>query len=223
MKDYKLRLSKTWMDCSGIIHKIAEQCDQLVVYEHSADCTRPHIHAYIGGLRRSYDTILGWMKTACPLKSDRTLGSTYGKPPQPVDISFISYMSKGRYDPCFVQGVTEDIIAHYKSLGYYKEDTNDMIDVELVNGRMVKQVSPAKKLQIQLLEEMRSELGEVDYNSLSDESIYKAIRKVCMHNKYFLPRGLYKLMEFRDNLLLYGNSQHALNEFAIAIARRQRM
>lgn len=222
-KNYKLRITLPWMDASGVLLRIAEQSDAMVVYEHSENCSRVHVHAYVEGLKRGYDTVVNWMKAICPVREDRTLGTTYGKDKKPVDLGFISYMSKGRYDPVYVKGITEQVLAERKALGYYKEEGKDIVDIELQNGKLVKKVSPSKKLQIELLEEMRAEIGDVDYDSLTDEYIYKVIRKICMANHYYLPRGLYKLMEFRDNLLMYGNASAASSEFAIAIARRQRI
>lgn len=222
-KDYKLRLSLPWVDASGVVLRIAEQSESIIVYEHSEGCERPHIHALILGLKRGYDTVVGWMKSICPSRSDRSLGTSYGKEKKPLDLGFISYMSKGKYDPVYVKGITDDDIAERKGQGYYKEGSKDIVQIELENGKLVKKVSPSKKLQIDMLEEMRAEIGDVDYDSLTDERIYKVIRKVCMANHYYLPRGLYKLMEFRDNLLMYGNASSAVNEFSIAIARRQRI
>jgi len=223
MTSYKLRLTLPWLDASGVILRIAEQCESIIVYEHSEGCERPHIHALIQDLKRSYDTVSGWMKSVCPARSDRSLGTSYGKEKKPIDLGFISYMSKGKYDPVFVKGISEQEIVERKAQGYYQPITNDFIDVALENGKLVKKVSPSKKLQIDMLEEMRAEIGDVDYDSLTDERIYKVIRKVCMANHYYLPRGLYKLMEFRDNLLMYGNATTAINEFAIAVARRSRI
>lgn len=222
-KDYKLRLTVPYADASGVILRIAEQCESIIVYEHSEGCERPHIHALILGLQRSYDTVVGWMKSICPARSDRSLGTSYGKEKKPLDLGFISYMSKGKYDPVYVKGISNDDIAERKGQGYYLEGSKDIVQLELENGKLVRKVSPAKKQQIELLEEMRAELGDIDYDNLynADEVIYKVIRKVCMRNHYYLPRGLYKLMEFRDNLLMYGNAASALNEFQVAIARRK--
>lgn len=223
MSNFKLRLSLPWSDASGIMLRIADQCESLIVYEHSLDCSRPHIHALVWGSTRGYDTLSTWLKKLCPARSDRSLGTTYGKDKKLIDFGFISYMSKGTYDPVYVKGITQDAIAERKANGYIQEGGKDVVDVQAEQTKLLRKMSPTKKLQIEMLEEMRAEIGDVDYDSLTDVYVYNVIRKVCMRNHYYLPRGLYKLMEFRDNLMLYGNASAASNEFAIAIARRSRI
>lgn len=223
MSNYKLRLTQSYHDCSGVIQKIASHCDSIAVYEHSENCERVHVHAIIFGLRRGYDTVVDWMKSLCPVKTDRQLCTTYGKgkDKKPVDLGFISYMSKGKYDPVYVQGISDEDIADKKALGFTQEHSSDVVDIITTQGgKLVKNVSPSKKLQIQLLEEMKAEL---DTEHPTDDMIYKVIRKVCIKNHYYLPRGIFKIMEFRDNLLFHLNSEDLHNDYKIAIARRQRI
>lgn len=223
MSNFKLRLTLPWLDASGVMLRIAEQAESLIVYEHNVDCARPHIHALIWGCTRGYDTLVNWLKKVCPAPSDRSLGTKYGKDKKLVDFAFISYMSKGQYDPVYVKNISQETIADRKAQGYKVEGGKDIVDVLPEQTKLLRKMSPTKKLQIEMLEEMRAEIGDIDYDSLTDDTIYKVIRKVCMRNHYYLPRGLYKLMEFRDNLLLYGNASSASAEFAIAIARRSRI
>lgn len=224
MSNYKLRLTASFQDCSGVIQRFAEASSAVVVYQHSENCSRVHIHALVKEFTKSYDTAVNWMKQICPDRADRQFCATYtvDKKKVPVDDSFISYMSKGSLEPVFVQGFSTEVIADYKAKGYDK-GSKDIVDVVAESGKLVKQMNPSKKLQIQLLEEMRAELGDVDIDSVSSENMLKVIRLVCMRNHYYLPKGLYKLMEFRDNLLLYGNSNVLADEFSVAIARRQRL
>lgn len=223
MSHYQLRLTASFHDCSGVIQRFAEASEAIVVYQHD-ESNRVHIHALVKGFTKSYDTASNWMKQICPVKEDRSFVTTYkkGKARYPVDDNAISYFSRGKLDPVFKSGLTDEFIAEYKTKGYDKKGLKDVVDVIAEGGKLVKQLTPSKKLQIQLLEEMRAELGDIDLD-IPAKHIFDVIRKVCMRNNYYLPKGLHKIMEFRDNLLLYGNCPDLVTEFENAIARRARI
>lgn len=218
--NYHLRITASYDDASGLVEKISKNCESLIIYEHT-DAARVHIHGYVGGLKCSYDTIVNAMKKLCPAKADRTFSMTHGRK-EPVSLSYISYMSKGKLDPKFVQGISDDVIAQYKQQGYDKKDATTLT---ASNGKLVKDMSPARKLQIQLMSEMVAELGTIDLQAMHEERrIFNAIRIVCKRNHYFLPKGMHKIIEFRDNLLLHteGGTDALYNEYDNALSRRLR-
>jgi len=57
------------------------------------------------------------------------LGTKYGKDKKLVDYGFISYMSKGQYDPVYVKNISQESIAERKAQGYKLEGGKDIVDV----------------------------------------------------------------------------------------------
>lgn len=230
-----LRLTLSFEDSTELIEKLHKHSERFIIYEHEASerVARTHIHGYVEIRKGAYDTIWNTMKKLTPNDDkgrDRTYSLTYkckesGKK-QPVNKDYISYMSQGILDPKVSKGFEEQEIQDLKAKGYGKPVVT-MLKSE--HGHLVKEKSPAKKLQIQLLEEMLAELPAptmLDYVSHADREIFDVIRKVCKRNNYFLPKGLHKVIEFRDNIRLYLDNKPDVEllkqEYDNALARRLR-
>lgn len=97
--------------------RLSENSERLIVYAHNDGCERPHIHFLIENTTISTDTIKNWikkdLKTTVFPKSDWSFKQTFGEN-SPVDYGYITYMSKGKYEPIFVKGFTESEIKEYK-------------------------------------------------------------------------------------------------------------
>lgn len=115
---FACRLTYTFNRVEKAFEEIAKNCDKVVVYAHNDDCERPHIHFLIENLKKSTDTVKNWIVKALsekPTKDMWSMKSTYGKEKLPVDYGYITYMSKGKYDPVFQNGFRESTINEYKS------------------------------------------------------------------------------------------------------------
>lgn len=97
--------------------RLSENSERLIVYAHNDGCERPHIHFLIENTTISTDTIKNWikkdLKTTVFPKSDWSFKQTFGEN-SPVDYGYITYMSKGKYEPIFVKGFTESEIKEYR-------------------------------------------------------------------------------------------------------------
>lgn len=98
------------------LDNLYEDCEKVIVYEHPPDdeVKRLHIHGLCIGYKYKDDTLRkhfkGKYEYALTFKNKKTGG--------PVDETYITYMSKGEYDPLYVKNFHDDEIQLGKSLGY---------------------------------------------------------------------------------------------------------
>lgn len=107
--DIFARITVSYDDLAGFIEKFSDDCDKLIVYEHEG--TRTHIHFYAVSCRIKTDAIKTRIKKYLHVtewnKSNWSFKSA-------DDSGCIVYMSKGRLDPRYVKGFTQDEIEGYK-------------------------------------------------------------------------------------------------------------
>lgn len=121
MSNWKLRVDGSWHDVSGVMQQISSRCLKAVYYEHPATSGKcVHVHGLIWGYTQKEDTLRNKCKSVS--KGSYEASQNQRKKGPPVDEKFISYMSKGKYDPKFVKGWNEEEIESYKSDGYDKLD-----------------------------------------------------------------------------------------------------
>lgn len=226
-----LRLHVAFEEATELIDKLHKHSERFIIYEHVASehVSRTHIHGYVEIRKGAYDTIWNTMKKLAPNDDkgrDKAYSLTYkckqtGKK-LPVNKDYISYMSQGILDPKVSKGFDEQEVQDLKAKGYSKPVVTNL---KLEGGHLVKDKSPAKKLQIQLLAEMQAELGDYDLKEYdADNRIFEVIKTVCKRNNYYLPKGLHKVIEFRDNLRFHSKDSdpYLLQEYGNALARRTR-
>lgn len=107
--DIFARVTVSYDDVSGFIEKLSEDCDKLIVYQH--DTARVHIHFYAVNCRiktdaiktriKKYLHVAEWDKNNWSFKSANDSGC-------------ITYMSKGKLDPRYIKGFTQEEIIGYK-------------------------------------------------------------------------------------------------------------
>jgi len=116
-----------------IIKKYASECTEIIIYEHVERADNLHVHMLmetaltLKTLRNYAVKLVGKNES-----NDSRLYSFIEKQSRgpdkgnPVSLKFISYMSKGKYDPIFVNSpsgkFTPAIVDQYKMSGYDKAD-----------------------------------------------------------------------------------------------------
>jgi len=119
MTNFAFRISVEYDLCSKeMLEYLEPLSDKLIVYEHEADddVARTHIHGLIMGCSRSDDTLRNNLFKKIYTKNYE-LKSTYKTKTgtNPVDDKYITYMSKGKLDPKYIKGYSQEEIAIYKS------------------------------------------------------------------------------------------------------------
>lgn len=187
--------------------------DKLIVYEHPKDeeISRTHCHILVYGLNVKSDNLKYHLKKIDPTLNGRIDWSFSDKE---VDDKFITYMSKGKYDPVLVFGYTKPEVDEYTT----KWVNPCKMSVEngmLVIDKPVKEVK--KKTKRDLIELMKSRYLE----TMDTEEICKVIRKVLVDNNEVL--GMYKVMDYYDALLMYADKHRFIDMVVNKINSRVRV
>lgn len=107
--DIFVRITVSYDAAKGFIEKLAEDCDKLIAYEH--DARRTHIHFYATNCRIKTDAIKARFKKHLHVTQwDRSNWCFESA----RDAGCITYMSKGKLDPQYIKGFTQDEIIGYK-------------------------------------------------------------------------------------------------------------
>lgn len=120
---WAVRVSMDYASFSAeLLTKIAAACDRLVIYEHESDeeINRTHVHMLVDNPTVTQETFKNW------IGRDRGKGNSFwsfktvysvkkGNDEIPVDLKFITYMSKGTLQPKYVKALTEEEIEQYRA------------------------------------------------------------------------------------------------------------
>lgn len=203
MSSYAVRVSKSHMDLSGVYEKLDTVCEVVVVYEHPED-NNVHCHMLLEKCEVSTDTLKNYIKKVVG-EVKRTEWSFKAG----ANREFISYMSKGKYDTVHMYGISADEISVYKAKGY------DKANVRLEGGKLVRPVKEGlKKTRRELIEIMRANVNPEG----SYYEIIKGIRKVLVQNNEVI--GNYKVMDYVDSFMMYGNEERWLDTVVAIYERR---
>jgi len=120
MSNWKLRVDGSWHDVSSAMLQVSEKCVKAVFYEHPSTGSKcVHVHGLIWGYAQKEDTLRNKCKAIS--KGSYEASQNQRKKGPPVDEGFISYMSKGKYDPQHLKGWTQEQIDVLKAAGYDKD------------------------------------------------------------------------------------------------------
>jgi len=113
------RLTIPYDDVSGVFDIWSQYCAQMIVYQHPIDATVKSIHCHVLmlGCKIQEEAFKRKFKPLYP-KID-TKGNTFWKWTTKhgiPDASFITYMTKGKFEPSYNMGFDSVDVAHYKSL-----------------------------------------------------------------------------------------------------------
>jgi len=114
MQFVAIRVTRPADELTDLVARLKEHCDVFVGYEHTPDqgCSRPHIHALLGNYTKTKTTFYNWCKSyGITDASDYFYSEFHSKKcnccrgKKKVDISFITYESKGRLEPIGLKGI----------------------------------------------------------------------------------------------------------------------
>lgn len=127
--NYAVRITRPYVQVASWVSRVAMVCEKMVVYEHSKNVSRVHIHAHLWGCADTDDTLKNWLSQTLNVKVNKSdisfkqiykpKGSTQSRP---IDDGNISYMSKGKYDPVYNKGYSQEEIAELKAKGFDKKE-----------------------------------------------------------------------------------------------------
>lgn len=213
----EFRISRTYEQISKISEWLEEQCEKVIIYEHTADkgSSRTHIHGLIFPAVNS-DTFKYRITRTLGEKPDKTdwKFSTKRKDGTEINDDFIVYMSKGCLSPSYSKGYSKEFIEE-QCRKFVKPVTANL---KLQNGKFVKElVEGKKKTKRQLVQEM---IESIEFMNSPKHCVEK-IRKVLIDNNEVL--GMYKVMDYYDAVQMYGNKEGFIESIVNKINSRNRI
>lgn len=120
---YAVRITRSYEQCAAYVAKISLLCEKMLVYEHVGTATeKVHVHMMLIGVRCDKKTIKDNASKGTALAtlkgngdwSWKTEDKKYGKVTDSVE--YITYMTKGKFDPKYNKGYSKEELDHAKSL-----------------------------------------------------------------------------------------------------------
>lgn len=108
--DLFIRVTVEWSQAVSAIELISSKVNRMVVYEHNSGGKNCHIHMYLETCSVSTDTLKNYIRKHVTLDKGNKVWSFK----KADDSDCITYMSKGKLDPCYVKGFTQDELIVYK-------------------------------------------------------------------------------------------------------------
>lgn len=200
-----------------VYSKIVTKCDMLIVYEHIESCERPHIHGLIKNFKASTDTFKNWIRKLVHQvpATDWQFKSLQKDNKTPVNMEYITYMSKGVLKPVYSFGITDQEVEDFRQKWVDpKKWKLDRGMLETSNGNI-----PAKVKSIshyELVQQVGEMLKGKERGTTRD--IIKAIRKVAMNHKMLLHDTLVR--KLYDSYNMYFDKVTFLDQMVSMIERR---
>ena len=207
---FKVRISKSYEEAK----KFLEVFDKYIVYQHDIS-GNVHIHLLLEYDKKE-DSLRNIFKKTYN-KTEYSVGTTYGKKPnlKPVNEAFVSYMSKGQFDPLFNNLLTQERVTELKALGFDKG--TDIVPVPSTRKNRATRRELVDIIHTKVLQQ--KELADDKHLFLED--ILQIIRDVIVANNDVL--GYYKIMELYDGYNLYYDPKTLIRELATRIISRTRV
>jgi hypothetical protein len=216
--NFQTRISRGYADVSGIIAGFAQLSSTVVAFEHlpDAEVKRLHTHLYVFGYIKKEDTCRNFIKAHDISGGDFEWSQSCGKKPntRPIDLSgAIIYGSKGELKPVFVKNVDEAVLKtltiEAKDPKYHPKKQTKLM---LIDGELDEK---AKVSSYQLIQIMISRIKKWD-----TPEVITIIRDVLIEHKQKL--GMYKVQDYYDSCLMYGNRASFIKEMVSMIDSRHR-
>lgn len=210
MSSFVFRISTAYDDVK--LDELFELCERVIIYQHSADDSvkRTHIHGLVFGCTRKEDTVRNKFFKG---KYEYSLKSK-------VDDKFITYMSKGKIDPVYNKGFDPELVRLRKSEWQDHRITSTVDVSDKTSNKKTK-----KELLRIMLETYDKQWADVDKKSsmryMSLDSVLRHIRKVLIENNEVI--GMYKVMDYYDSFMMFGNEEGWIEMVASKINSRSRI
>lgn len=216
--NYVIRFDNDWNTSKELFNKIIENSEKVVAYEHPASDTKcVHIHALVWGWKKGEDTLRNLCKRLS--KGSYECKSKIRRGGDAVNEDFITYMSKGKYEPVYLMGWCEEFIREKKEKGYDKIYTSGgklVID----KGVKVDGTAPPRKTRKDIVKDIVDDIGE-GIRRLDERDICEVIRKHLIRNNEVV--GMYKVIDLYDSVLMYGSPDQWLDMVSRKIISRTRV
>lgn len=214
---YAFRITSSYSSLLPFVKRMADVCDVLAVYEHSADVSikRTHIHGYCEGLTVSTDTLKNWVKKALGVKTfpktdwefaeKISKGVDKGKP---VNRNALVYFHKGKYPILFSKGLSEEEIQEKHKVSYSPEN---LVKVEY---KLVKQENPQerKKRHWDLMKDMVKEYEKGNGGYFDYERAVRIVVQVLKSNQLLISE--YKVKEYVLSIMGHVNESGLIARLA---------
>lgn len=208
MYAFRIRTSYEEFSKNTDFPNLLNSCDRYCIYQHQPEHNEDNIH--IHGLLVNPMYIPKGYNTAQPETPEhmrriyfaKYYTNQYSLKKCDDETKFITYMSKGQFDPSVYYthpGAKSEWLPlyfqHCKSL--WVDHTK--VNIKLIDGKMVRELGKNKLSKREIIDIMMADYR--DYMPMED--VIKLIRKTLIKNNEVL--GLYKVMDYYDALLMYGN------------------
>lgn len=215
MSNYKVRLTFPYSEIQAVIEQFGEVSEGIVAYEHKADkeVSRTHVHMLLVGCKMSTDTLKNYVR--------RKIGSvdrndwSFERAEDTVEgyEKYITYMSKGNLDHSYSKGITDEFLVACR-LKWVVPRVDVKYNKE--TGKYTKEVDDSANIsKRKLVEEMVAHIGDSESDT---RVILDGIRKVLVQHRIVI--GMYKVMDYYDAYLMYGQKDRWLNMVASKIEKR---
>lgn len=218
-----IRIDGSWTEKGmRLVTELAAKCEKGIFYEHPASGSKcVHIHGLVYGWGKGEDTLRNLLKSI-------NGGSSYEckdkirprhKDSPVVNEDYIAYMSKGKYDPMYNSGFSEELVSEQKAKGY---DRVDVSGGKLVirRGVNVDGESSNRKTRKELVQGIVEDLGD-SIRRADERDICEVIRKHLIRNNEVI--GMYKVIDLYDSVLMYAHPDKWIDMVSAKIISRTRI
>lgn len=194
-----IRLTRSASMLEEFFAKLPNVCDSSVWYEHPTDhkVNRTHCHGLIMDCKVSVETLKNWLRLIDNnwKRDNWSFKESYKMhgAVKPVDLKFMIYMSKGKYDPVFNHNVSD--ADQYKNAWIevckVQQDIRDFADPRRTEEQ---------KTRWEMLQEVKRRLS-LHSVELTTRMIIETIIDVFHHNRVIVSR--FKIRDFYDSYMAY--------------------
>jgi len=204
------RVRRSYDELKEIFPRLSSKCKQLAVYEHPEE-GNVHVHFVIMDIIISSDTLKNYIRSQVGLvnKVDWSFKTTYGKDKATIDGGAITYMSKGKYDPKYFTGFTQECLDECKA---------KWVSVPIQQS-VAAEAKQSKQRKIDMLAKMLEKITPEKIKTMMEYDYYKLIRGVLIEHEQVI--GIYKVLEFRDAIAMRIDKKGFYDEYLGIISKRK--
>lgn len=225
--NFHIRISRSYEEVKDWIQNL--KGDSILAYQHDADAQveRTHVHILLiasgikpDAMKARFKTLYGSIN-----KTDWMFSTTY-KDKSTGDIiqitketspKCITYMSKGRLTPSHSVGYDPEYVLQQTQLW-----VEPVKKLSVKNGKFIRVTDDVaekpKKTKRTLIEVMLDRGKDQDIDGQDTRKVLKMIREVLIENNEVV--GMWKVMEYYDAWMMYGQKDMWINMIATKIENR---
>lgn len=225
--NFHIRISRSYDEVKDWIQNL--KGESIIVYQHEADTevSRTHVHLLLmvsgikpDAMKARFKTLYGsiektdWMFAVS--YKDKATGEQIPIT-QETASKCITYMSKGKLTPCYSVGYDPDIV-----LQLTQKWVEPVKKLTTANGKFIRVTDDVaekpKKTKRTLIEVMLDRGKDQDLDGQDTRKVLAMIRQVLIENNEVV--GMWKVMEYYDAWMMYGQKDLWINMIATKIENR---